>query len=244
MRQGHRDPSEGIPAERPTLTRPAALVWGVPAHTLPGLAPERPPQPQPPRAPTTGQRSLQGGMVVSRPWGSEGQPVPPPLAALCPKVKGTRKQAGPLSRLASGQGVLSSGEPQAGKAAGLETSPVCTGRARHSRGVGGPRQGQTQPVDMPPRGPGMGNHTAIPGPSHGHPQVGSELCTSLRGDIPLRAIPHTLISAPPAPGVGPPSTSFPGPGGQGPEQGGPTTQGTGSFRAARGPESAPHPPST
>lgn len=105
MRQGHRDPSEGSQQRGPPSH--AALVWGVPARTLPGLAPERPPQPQPARVRTTGQRSLQGGMmVVSRPWGSEGQPVPPPLPALCPKVKGTTKQAGPRSRLASGQGVL------------------------------------------------------------------------------------------------------------------------------------------
>lgn len=149
MAWGLDDEATKTPPRAAALTSPAVRVWGTPARTLLGLPSGHPPQPPPPCGPTTGQRSLQGGMMASRPWGSEGQPVPPPLPALRPKVKGTTKQAGhcpgsPLGRVCSG-----SEETQAGRAVGLGTSPVCTGRARHSRGVGGPRQGQTQLVDMP-----------------------------------------------------------------------------------------------
>lgn len=154
----------------------------------------------------------------------------------------SRQGHGPGSPL--GRVCWGSEETQAGKAAGLETSPVCTGRARHSRGVGGPRPRQTQPVDMPPWGPGMRAHTAIPGPSHGHPQVGSELCTSLRGDILLWAIPRTPIGAPTAPGGGSSQYLLPWTWRAGPRAGGPHHTGQGPFKADRGPESAPHPPST
>lgn len=166
--------------ERPTLTWPAVHVCCTPAHTLLGASSEYHPRLS---LLSDGHGGGGGDTEASGPCGA------PP--ALCPEARGTTKQAGPLSRVS-----LGSKETRAGKAVGPGTPPVCTGRARRSRRVGGPRQGQTQLADIPLGAWDRSPHPS-PGPLPRAPQVGTELCTSLWVTSHSRP--------PPAPSPGPPS---------------------------------------
>lgn len=181
-----------------------------PARTLPGGG-----IPAPAPASASRHDDLRGGTVVSRPCSPEGLRVLPPPPAFCPEGKRT-KQAGHCP----GWARLGSKETRQGRQWGSGHPRSALGGL--SGGVGGPRHGHTQRADVPPRG--LGEAPTPPPHSQGHPQVGSEVCTSLKGDIRLQAPHCTLCGTPPAPGTGPlwhllPQTSWAGPRALGPLQG-------------------------